>query len=315
MDLAHLLDIGLQASEAVVAAAAAPVAMPKELSEAELAKLSKDERKAYHQARRQALQAQEGAVPKKEVSKAERRAIQEAQRKVKETVNDGSKEEEEILAEMKMAGLSEVQAKEMLRLAALNEPEGEVQDSDEDDEDLLGSVNRWMTEQGSDATTKDSLSDFNMKVRFQGHVDSTPPDHVACVLEVVIGKAWKGGELAACKPQPNVMAKKITPFLTQWVALIGGLYTKVGDVLEAANMIVTTISNTVAKVGAEAPDAVRQCAVVGFLMAIREEIDSMEDEELLPACRRLESGGKVMEKFVEFLEEEVAGSDEDDDDE
>jgi len=134
-------------------------------------------------------------------------------------------------------------------------------------------------------------------------------------LEVVVGKAWKGGELAACKPQPNVMAKKITPFLTQWLALIGGLYTKVGDVLEAANIIVTTISNTVAKVGAEAPDACRQCAVVGFLMALREEIDTMEDEELLPACRRLESGGKVMEKFVEFLEEEVAGSDEDDDDE
>ena len=50
-------------------------------------------------------------------------------------------------------------------------------EEEEDDEDLASSVERWMKEQ-DEKIGKEALRDFNMKVRWQGHVNSLPADHL-----------------------------------------------------------------------------------------------------------------------------------------
>eukprot|EP00438_Fugacium_kawagutii_P009297 Skav235247 [mRNA] locus=scaffold3995:332260:334398:+ [translate_table: standard] len=120
-------------------------------------RLPQEERKAYHEARRA---AQTQAAPKKQLTKAERRAVQEAQRKVKEESTKKVGTDEELMAELKLQGLSEDQAwtlrgsakkcsaREMVKVMQ----EGEhLEGDDEDDaeEDLAASVVRWMNEQES----------------------------------------------------------------------------------------------------------------------------------------------------------------------
>lgn len=39
------------------------------------------------------------------------------------------------------------------------------------------------------AVTKDSLHEFNLQVRFQGHVEKTPPDHLKEVLAILTAQA------------------------------------------------------------------------------------------------------------------------------
>jgi len=46
-------------------------------------------------------------------------------------------------------------------------------------------------------------------------------------------------------------------------------------------------------------------------MALRDSTDDIEDEDLLTGCKRLDPMTKVMEKFIEFLEDELEDSDED----
>jgi len=300
----------------------APLAAMEDKSADQLARMSKEERKAYHEARRAAGPAAE-AKPKAQVlSKAERRALQEAQRKVKEDKVNASSEGDELLKELMLQGLTEEQAKIVMKEMEETKVEGEEEDDDDDEEemDLKSSIKKWMKEQEdpenldgvNSGEAKDALRDFNLKVRFQGHVESTPPDHLACILQLLVEQACADAGFGSLK-QPMAAAKVVEPLLVRWAKILEPLYEKIGDVLAAADVVVNSIKGAVEEQESVKSES-KACIVVGFLMAVR-EIDMIEDEDLLLASKGAEVESVVMDKFISFLEEEVDDDDEDDDDE
>lgn len=310
-DKAGKADKAAKGGQAPASAAAAPAGPPpKELSPEELAKLSKEERAAYYTARRAA-----GIVPApkaKQMSKAERREAQEAQRKIKEDKKATGEENKEMLEELKLQGLTEEQAREVMAEMARTEEEAGDEDEDDEPEDLLSSVRKWMSEQDA-KVPEDALRDFNLKVRFQGHVDTTPPDHLGCILRLLVEEACRKCDLKAPKLQPTGVAKTVGPDVIRWKTLLEPVYEKISDPMDAADVVLRSVQEGVEAVG-DVPEAGRACGVVGCLMAIR-EIDMIEDEDLLTGCKRCEQRSRVMDKFIEFLEEELEDEDEEDGDE
>lgn len=271
-------------------------AAPAELSPEELAKLSKEERTEYYKKRNAAKAA---AKPKAKVlSKAERREIQEQQRKVKDDKKAAVADNSEMLEELKLQGLSEEQAREVLLQLEKEAVVAADEDEDEAEESLLDSVRLWMAANDQARSDDDSLRDFNLKVRFQGHVDSTPPDHLEAMLQVIAEQAKADQELLAAK-QPNAVAKKLNEVLARWGYLLGEFY-KRSDALTAASLVVDTAGKVLLEVSA--------VAFVGLLMAIRENVDAIEDEDLLTGCRKVESDSRVLQGFIGFLEDAVADS-------
>lgn len=296
-------------------AAAVPAGPPpEEKSAAELAKMSKEERTAYHLARRAAPStggAKDGAAAASatapaQLTKAQRRALQESQRKVKEDKANEGKDGDELFSELKLQGLSEDQAREVMNAMRSGE-EVPDEDSEDDDqpEDLLGSVKRWMEEQLEGPLPADAMRDFNMKVRFQGHVNTTPPDHLGAILNVLLEQAFRGFDLATSKP--GAVAKALTQVAERWTGLLRDIYTKIPDVLDAVGAVIGTISHCVLASGV--PSAAQDTAVVGCLMAIRELEDLIEDEDLLVGCKGIEPRSHVLEKYIEFLEEALEEDD------
>lgn len=289
--------------------AAAPV---KELSPEELAKLSKEERKAYHEARR-AAQPQPAA--KKQLTKAERREEQEAQRKAKEEKTKKVGNDEELLAELKLQGLNEDQAREM----AKEMQQGEKLEGDDDDEgegeDLAASVARWMSEQ--EEITKESLRDFNMKVRWQGHVNTLPADHLGCILKILFKDACVSCDLSG-KLQPTAVAEKLKAPLARWGPVLEPMYQSIDDVMLGPDCVCSAATEAVneAVQASNGTEAAGAAAIVGCYMALRED-DILPDEELLMGCRRISSEhpSTVLEKFVEFLEDALEDDSDSDEDE
>lgn len=283
----------------------------EEKSAEELAKMSKEERKEYHLARRATTAGEPKPKPQAQ-SKAERRAVQEAQRKAKEDIANANLEGDELLKELMLQGLTEEQAKIVMAEidAAKVEEGGDDEDSDED-EDLKWSIKKWMKEQEDPENMEDALRDFNLKVRFQGHVDSTPPDHVAAILTLLVEQACADSSLGALK-QPMAVAKVVEPLVVRWAKILEPLYEKIDDALAASDVILTALKDAVAEQESVAAEN-SACAVVGFLMAVR-EIDMVEDEDLLLACKRADMQSVVMDKFISFLEEAVEEASDDDED-
>lgn len=289
--------------------------MPAEKSKEELAAMSKEERTAYHKTRTAAMKAK--AAPKPELSKKDKAAAarekQEADRKKKEDAKGAVDASAEALEELKLQGLTEDQAREVLNQMATTKTEDVAEDSDEEEETLLGSVKRWMTENDETETGADSMRDFNLKVRFQGHVDSTPPDHLECILQVMAAEQYNKLELSSVK-QPAAVEKKIQPIMKRWAGLLGGLFKKC-DVLDASERIAQGIcTGVVTAAGDDVPAATRDVTVVGILMALLEEVEDISEEDLLPGCKKLDSDSKVMMGFITHLEEAAEGSDEESDD-
>eukprot|EP00928_Gymnodinium_smaydae_P012420 TRINITY_DN14504_c0_g1_i1.p1 TRINITY_DN14504_c0_g1~~TRINITY_DN14504_c0_g1_i1.p1 ORF type:complete len:336 (-),score=108.35 TRINITY_DN14504_c0_g1_i1:66-932(-) len=271
---------------------------PAELSPEELAKLSKEERTAYYKKRNAAKAA---AKPKAKVlSKAERREIQEQQRKVKDDKKAAVADNSEMLEELKLQGLSEEQAREVMTQLEKETAAAEDDDDDEAEETLVDSVRIWMAANDQEKSDDDSLRDFNLKVRFQGHVDSTPPDHLQAMLQVIAEEAKADEEVMAAK-QPNAVAKKFDKVLARWGYLLGEFY-KRSDALTAAGIVVDSVGDVLL--------AASPVAFVGVMMAIRENVEPIEDEDLLTGCRKIESDSRVVQGFIGFLEEAAAESDE-----
>jgi len=285
---------------------------PAELSKEQLAKLTKEERTAYHLARRNA--APQAAASKQQLSKADRKQLQESQRKAKEDLKAAAEENEELYKELKLQGLPEDQAREMMKEMLKGKDEEEKEKAAEEEEealDFLSCVKSWMA--ASDKQLPENpLSDFNLKVRFQGHVDTTPPDHITAVLHIIAQQGCAECDLNA-KTQPTAVARKLEPIMKKWAAIMKPLFKKIDDPLTGPDAVMRGIQEGVATL-VSVPEAGRGCGVVGCLMALR-EIDMIEDEDLLTACKRADPMPKVMEKFIEFLEAELDDEDEEDSDE
>lgn len=275
-----------------------------EKSAGELAKMGKDERKAYHAARIAAAKSGSGsAAPKPtQLSKVERRALQEAQRKVKEDSKGQVGEHEQLVKDLKMQGLNEDQARMVVAEMARGNVAADEGDSDSEveEETLRTSIVRWMSEQEQNIPA-DILHDFNMKVRFQGHVDTTPPDHLRALLQILVEEACKDVDLSVGKLQPTVVAKPAEKQFKRWCPLLTSLEKKIADCLVTADIIKDAILQGTSTHGAS--EGVNS-AFVGCIMGLR-EADVIEDDELLTACKRVEGPSKVLQKYIEFLQEEV----------
>merc|ERR1712086_712699 len=120
--------------------------------------------------------------------------------------------------------------------------------------------------------------------------------------------------MSAAKLPPNTIAKQATPMMQKWSYIIEQLYGKIGDAIEAIDAVVNSINKGVEDIASKAPEANRNSAVVGLLMALREGVDGLEDDDLLTGVRRFEPKSVVMEKFIEFLEDAVDDDEDDEDD-
>lgn len=225
-------------------------------------------------------------------------------------------EKDQMIKDLILQGLTEDQARVVAQeIEKGGVEEGEVSDDEEEDMSLLGSVQSWMHEVSNEKIGKEHLQDFNLKVRFQGHVDSTPPDHVLCILKVICIQVCKEVDMITPKLKPTVCAEKAKPLLEKWSPLLNALLGKITDVLDATDSVVKAVQESVREPGVEGPEANKETAVVGFLMAVRDEevgLD-LDDDDLLTGCKRIENPSMVMQKFVEHLEESLADSDEESD--
>merc|ERR1719356_140466 len=247
------------------------------------------------------------------MTKAERAAKQEAERKAKDDKRQAEEDAKEAAEQMKMLGLSEDAAKALIaseQAKGKEEPDDEGDEEEDEDlpEDFLGAVRKFMKDLQEDVTT-DTLREFNLQVRFQGHEKTTPPDHLGAILRVLVEDACAACDLATPKLQPTAVAQSVKPAITRWTPLLRILYRKIDDPLVGPDVILQAVQEGVAAAGAGAPEANRGCAVVGSVMALR-EAEIMEDEELLTGCKRSEPKGRVMEKFIEHLEAELEDEDE-----
>mmetsp|Transcript_2127 Transcript_2127/g.2773 ORF Transcript_2127/g.2773 Transcript_2127/m.2773 type:complete len:418 (+) Transcript_2127:1-1254(+) len=337
-----------EASMAESADAATPFV---EKSAEELAKLTKEERKAYHQARIASQQANGAAAgggaaaaagagaaatgdagaaaaaagKGKQLTKAERRELQEAQRKAKEDQKAKVDESDELLKDLKMQGLNESQAREVMKAMKKANVAGEEEEDEDDEDDVLDlttSVRRWMKEQEN--VNSDSLHDFTLKVRFQGHGDTLPPDHLRSLLLVLVGEMALAEVDLSANIAPAAVSKKAEPFFERWSPMLEAVYGKIRDALQAQDIVVQSIVEGVA--AAATAKGVTDtsegnlnlaAAEVGCYMAVR-GIDLIEDEDLLIGLKRLEKKPPVLDKFMQYLEESIAEEEDssaDDDDE
>ena len=74
----------------------------------------------------------------------------------------------------------------------------------------------------------------------------------------------------------------------------------------AMDLLVTSVSDGVTSARVDLPESARNVAVVGFLMAMRDELECVTDEDILAGCHMLESESKVMQKFIVSLSEPMS---------
>ncbi|CAE8642434.1 unnamed protein product [Polarella glacialis] len=212
----------------------------------------------------------------------------------------------EMLEELKQQGLSEEHAREMLVHMQSAEPVSDEEDDDSEDEvdeTLLSSTRAWMALHPPAPANEEFFRDFNLKIRLQGHVESTPPDHLRAMLQVITLQAFEDPDILSAT-QPAAVAEKLKPVLDKWAYMLGNLYSKC-DALCAADIVVGSVGDCEAEA--------HPIAFVGVLMSVRAGVAALADDKLLLGCRRLPAGRRqstVMAGFISFLEQAGDSSDE-----
>jgi len=98
--------------------------------------------------------------------------------------------------------------------------------------------------------------------------------------------------------QPAAVSKAAMPLIAQWLYMIELLYEKIDNSpedIEPIDVVVGAVSESV--MTSDAPKPAQESAVVGIIMAIREQADSIADEDLMFGCKRMEGRSNVMDKF------------------
>eukprot|EP00933_Yihiella_yeosuensis_P010090 TRINITY_DN116349_c0_g1_i1.p1 TRINITY_DN116349_c0_g1~~TRINITY_DN116349_c0_g1_i1.p1 ORF type:complete len:372 (+),score=79.11 TRINITY_DN116349_c0_g1_i1:68-1183(+) len=312
-----------------------------EKSAQELAKMSKLQRRSYHEAR--FLAAQEIAPPKfQPKSRAERRALQEAQRRSKKDVNDLEKNicsllrsagalDEDLAAEEEAvalrAGLSQ-DRRSYFEAAAEDEEEGAATNAtaDEDDEleggeDFYECVKSWVRAANAGVGPEATSDDFTAMMRLWGHGSTPPADRLNSILHAVLEKIEGLDSLhnTPLHKRPSTVAKAVKSTLRSWFPLLNALFREVassgGD---AAEILVGAVRHSFLKPHREDADGTADfldCTIVGTLMSFREEVDTLNDAALLTACQGIQPSSHVLRQFFEFLEKEINDSSESDDSE
>lgn len=317
------------AGAAAAEAPSGPVEPPPDVTEEQLKKMSKDERgkywaakRAYEQYQKQAGGPDAAAAMPKAKSKQERRALQESQRKAKEDIKHAGLELKEMIDELKMQGLTEEQALEMVKDIAAQEKAGagddeeDLGEEEEQETDYLTDVREWMVRQPAGPLSKDIANDYNTKVRFQGHGNKLATDALGAILTVLTEQACSSCDLTNPRLQPTAVVAAMAPLLDRWQGILRNFYSKSGestDLLNAVDAILVAVQTGVEAIGT-GTQACRDVALVGCLMALRDVDDLVDDEDLGIVLRKQEQKSRVMEQFIEFLDEADEDEEDDDDD-
>mmetsp|Transcript_100059 Transcript_100059/g.278758 ORF Transcript_100059/g.278758 Transcript_100059/m.278758 type:complete len:182 (+) Transcript_100059:815-1360(+) len=147
------------------------------------------------------------------------------------------------------------------------------------------------------------------------HMGDAPPPVLLLrtVLRLIACDACAALELSAARPQPSTAAQLMAPSVKPWAGLLRRLFVAPACMRTAADAALRGACAGVADTAAGVPAAslrCLECAEVGFLMALRDEVDAMDDADLSAACRRIEPQSPAMLGFIKFLEEEVQDSSE-----
>lgn len=282
---------------------------PQPLAPATLAGMSKAQRRAYHESRRWAAAATDSDGDRAcrrgarlLATKAERRKLQETQRSAKICTSAAIVANDDVIVGSALwhrCGEAEVAAffsGQGLVLHSEPQPasEGaELEDSEDEDGcgDLLSTVRAWMREHrhGSEpAFADDLLYDLNMRLRCEDHTDKTVADILQAMLQVLFLDACDELNLTGPRLQPVLVKSRMGPLVGRWAAVLGRLYGRIGD----ARFVADIVCRAACEGAAEAMSAVGAslaggaCAEVGFLMAVLERTDGLEEAELLSCLRR-----------------------------
>uniref|UniRef100_A0A7S3LXZ9 Uncharacterized protein n=1 Tax=Spumella elongata TaxID=89044 RepID=A0A7S3LXZ9_9STRA len=97
--------------------------------------------------------------------------------------------------------------------------------------------------------------------------------------------------------------------MKRWAPLLEVIYSKIEDALEGSDAAVQGVFEALASREGSSDNGIA-IAAVGIFMAMR-DIDMIEDDDLLTGCKRVDTQSTVLDKFVEFLEQELEDDEQD----
>merc|ERR1711924_527996 len=98
------------------------------------------------------------------------------------------------------------------------------------------------------------------------------------------------------------VARVALPVFSKWTFMITELYGRC-DVLDVNDILASSLCDGIADAIGELPESDRDVVLVGMLMTKRDNFDCVSDEDIVAACHQMDSESKVMQKFLEFLQE------------
>lgn len=173
----------------------------------------------------------------------------------------------------------------------------------------LDCIQQWMHDNQDAHTSSELIADFDATVT--SHDFRTPVDvQLAALIEVVAADITNACDLTAQTQQPLTISQKAKPFVGKWSSLIDHVHGRISDKQTGLEIMFSAIRKVIVHVSIL--EITKDVFVIGIILSLRDHLDTITDENLLSACRRLPARSKAMEKFIKFLEEE---NDEEDDEE
>jgi len=155
---------------------------------------------------------------------------------------------------------------------------------------LYSSISRWMaTQDGASTTSAEDLHDWLIS---QGHIHAKLPEKLSVVVQAATKEACAVCDFETGKLQPKVVASQVQPTMQKWQPLIEQLHDKVGDEVVATKAVVCAVQ------------MIKDSAMVGILLCLRELVDGIDDCDLALACRSLPNHCLSLEQFIKWLEED-----------
>lgn len=184
------------------------------------------------------------------------------------------------------------------------EPDGDVAEEEARVDCFHEDVAKWM-EQSADMRSKDPASaaeDLRVHLCSMGHRGSTPLDRLQAVMRIHCSHVCDVLDKTPSSIQPVAVAKQVETSIRDIQPFIEDLVNSVKDTEAAVKSMVSVIR----ELAADAFECTgnTDTVVVGILLAMRDQFDSLPDSDLILGCQSLPNRGVAIDKFIEFLEED-----------
>lgn len=182
------------------------------------------------------------------------------------------------------------------------------------DEQLVDTIKDWMAGfevPGLQVSPNErALESLTSYLKTNGFAEETTWDQLGAMVQAVAENVGKPLLLEEGKIQPAKVARSAQKTMEVWSELIERLCAAAPDHDAVADMVVRKVQMGIASVSAyDTADDKCQSVIVGVLLALREVHGIAAG--LYEACQRLDDKSIVMNKFIEFLSQELEDSDSD----